>query len=307
MMAALMVLGVVSCKKEKDTSSISVTSLSLSVDRIIAMSVGEKYQIYPYITPEDATDQEVQWSSDNPEAISVSEFGLVTALGEGNAIITARCGNAEASCQVMANIPVQEIWFQYGDLQISMNPGDILNTSVRFTPADATYRRDLKIWNSNPDVATMETNVDGNPYKIRVEAKSVGQTTLKAYFGGKDAFLFIYVEDVKVSDVTLNPDNANLTVGGTVQLTATVTPTYASVTDISWASSDPDIATVENGLVTACRPGEATITACCGGKSATCAVKVSLPDRAVDLGLHVLWSSANLGAASYSEPGFYVS
>ena len=300
LMAALMVLSAISCKKEKE-----LLSLSLSANEF-EMSVGEMRQLYPYFSSGDATNREVQWSSDNPEAISVSESGLITALKEGKAIVKASCGNAVASCNVSAVIPVQELWFQYGDLKISMNPGDILTTAVRFTPTNATDRNNFLLWNSNPEVATMETNVDGSPYKIIIEAKKVGLTTLTAECGGKQANLFVYVEEVQVSNVTLNPDNANLTIGNTTQLTATVTPTYASVTEVSWASSNPDVATVENGLVTARRAGTATITACCGEKSATCAVKVMLPDRAVDLGLSVLWSSANLGAATYSEPGFYV-
>jgi hypothetical protein len=64
------------------------------------------------------------------------------------------------------------------------------------------------------------------------------------------------------------------TAEGTQTLTATVTPT--DTTDsIEWSSNDINVATVENGVVTAVGNSSTVITATCGGQSATCAVNVS--------------------------------
>ena len=61
------------------------------------------------------------------------------------------------------------------------------------------------------------------------------------------------------------------TIGATVTLTATKTP--ANATDnVVWTSSDTDVATVSDGVVTCVGVGTATITASCGTKAATCAV-----------------------------------
>ena len=54
------------------------------------------------VLPEDATDLTILWESSNPDIATVDENGLITALSEGNTIVTARSadGNCEASCLV---------------------------------------------------------------------------------------------------------------------------------------------------------------------------------------------------------------
>ncbi|MDL2308300.1 Ig-like domain-containing protein [Bacteroidales bacterium OttesenSCG-928-C03] len=80
-----------------------------------------------------------------------------------------------------------------------------------------------------------------------------------------------------VTDVTLDKTELCLAEGYSEKLTATVHPDNATNKDVSWRSSNPAIASVnENGLVTAIKDGEATITVTTkdGGKSAACDVIV---------------------------------
>lgn len=81
---------------------------------------------------------------------------------------------------------------------------------------------------------------------------------------------------VAASKITLNEISKELKVGGTVTLTATVTPENATeYSDVEWSTSDDKIAAVdEEGKVTAKAIGKATITATCGSVSATCEVTV---------------------------------
>lgn len=81
--------------------------------------------------------------------------------------------------------------------------------------------------------------------------------------------------EISVSSVTLSQPSVEMIIGETVQLTATVQPSNASNKTITWATSKASVATVESGRVTAIAEGTATITASCGGKSATCSVTVS--------------------------------
>ena len=74
--------------------------------------------------------------------------------------------------------------------------------------------------------------------------------------------------------ISLNKSELTLTVGDSDTLTATVTPDGSTDT-VVWSSSKTDVATVDaTGKVTAVAPGEATITATAGTKTATCTVKV---------------------------------
>jgi len=83
---------------------------------------------------------------------------------------------------------------------------------------------------------------------------------------------------INVTEVSLDKTTASLTVGNTEQLTATVAPENASNKNISWASSNTNVATVDaNGLVTAVAAGTADITVTTedGNFTATCALTVS--------------------------------
>ena len=81
---------------------------------------------------------------------------------------------------------------------------------------------------------------------------------------------------IAVTGVTLNKTSATLTVGATETLTATVAPSNATNKNITWSSSNTDVATVSNGTITAVAVGTATITVTTtdGSKTATCAVTV---------------------------------
>lgn len=84
------------------------------------------------------------------------------------------------------------------------------------------------------------------------------------------------IEAVPVANVTLDRTVLALFPGDTTALTATVEPDTATDKTVTWESSDPNVATVDqSGKVTAVAPGTATITATAGGKTATCTVTVT--------------------------------
>ena len=94
---------------------------------------------------------------------------------------------------------------------------------------------------------------------------------------------------VNVTGITLSQTEAAVTIGGeTLTLTATVAPDDATDKTVTWTSSDPTVATVANGVVTAVAAGTATITATATNGtpddttddfSATCTVTIINPDQ----------------------------
>ena len=89
----------------------------------------------------------------------------------------------------------------------------------------------------------------------------------------------VTVTKTSVTGVTLDQTSLTLTEGDSETLTATVEPSNATNKNVTWSSSDPNVATVENGVVTAVGAGTATITVTTedGGKTATCTVTVERP------------------------------
>lgn len=83
-------------------------------------------------------------------------------------------------------------------------------------------------------------------------------------------------DDVPVTGVSLDKTSDELEVGDTLKLTATIEPANATNPNVSWSSSNVEVATVENGTVTAKAAGTADITVktADGGKEAACTVTV---------------------------------
>lgn len=81
---------------------------------------------------------------------------------------------------------------------------------------------------------------------------------------------------VSVTGVSISPSSLSMIVGESSELSATITPSDASVTTVTWKSSNTSIATVSSGVVTAVAAGTATITVTTtdGEYTATCSVVV---------------------------------
>lgn len=91
---------------------------------------------------------------------------------------------------------------------------------------------------------------------------------------------------IPVSGISLDESTVELKVGVTATLTATVEPDNADNKDVTWESSDEEVATVENGKVTAVKAGTATITVKSAddeGIFATCAVSVTDDEQSGDV------------------------
>ena len=144
------------------------------------------------------------------------------------------------------------------------------------TPSNAADK--TVVWTtSNADVASVVNGV--------VTAVAIGSATITATAGSKSAKCEVTVAmSWEVTGVRLNKVALTLAPGRTFQLEATVSPSDATDKTVTWTSTDPTVVTVENGLVTAVRPGDAIIEAVAGAFRAQCAVQVQLPGSNEDYG-----------------------
>ena len=112
---------------------------------------------------------------------------------------------------------------------------------------------------------------DDTAFVVNVINPSEQKIYSYCYGAGYDREIFTGAASVAVTGVTLNAASGELTKGGAVTLTATVTPENASNKTVVWASSAPTVASVANGVVTALAVGTTKITATTedGGFTAT--------------------------------------
>lgn len=157
---------------------------------------------------------------------------------------------------------------------VTLEVGETLQLDVTLEHSD----EDITYISSNTSVATVnDTGL--------ITAVAKGEATITAKVGDITDTIKVTVTeavippdpDVEVESVTLNKTEITLEIGGTETLTATVLPENASDKTVTWETSDANVATVANGVVTAVAKGEATITAKAGEKSATCKVIVNEP------------------------------
>lgn len=127
-------------------------------------------------------------------------------------------------------------------------------------------------WSSS-DNAVATVSRDGT-----VTGVSCGTCTVTASTSAGEASCTVTVVNVAVKLVSLNKTSTVIVIGGSELLTATVLPENADDRTVTWSSSDPEVASVENGKVSALSLGEAVITASAGNLRAECAVKVKGPD-----------------------------
>ena len=129
-----------------------------------------------------------------------------------------------------------------------------------------TESKEAVVWSSSDEnVAT----VDGG----LVTAVAQGTVTITATVEGVSASCAVTVKEATPqSSLTLDKTTANMDLYESLTLTATK---HNLEGDVTWSSSDPAKATVENGVVTALKEGEVTITATVGSVSATCVVKIT--------------------------------
>ncbi|MBR5337674.1 MAG: DUF4430 domain-containing protein [Lachnospiraceae bacterium] len=146
------------------------------------------------------------------------------------------------------------------------------NTSISITAVEKESivpTSNLKFTSSKKSVATVSN-------KGIVTAKKAGTSKIVVTNKKtkKKSTLTVKVEDfIDVSVISLNNTELTLCVGENYTLTAGVDPLYSAVP--KWRSFLPEIATVENGVVTAVSPGTGIIAACAGTKVEICRVTVT--------------------------------
>lgn len=255
-----------SCGKEK---SIAVTSVSIG-QTTAEMLIGETAQLNAMVLPGDATDRTVFWASSKQSVATVSSAGLVTAVGEGTATITASAGGHLATCLVMVSkrvVPVVSVELNKVSLDLIKGMSEVLVATVK--PDDATDK--TVIWySSNATVASVDKNG-------KVAAVTGGEVTISAKCGNREARCMVTVV-VPISSLNLNKESISLTEGESETLAVSILPEDATVQNLKWHSSNEQIVRVDDeGKVTAIKKGEATITVEVGDKSASCRVVVDEP------------------------------
>lgn len=86
--------------------TVKTTKVILSPSATLKLNIGEKTTLKATVKPKNST-QSVKWSSSDEKVARVSGKGVVTAMGKGTAVITAKSGAKKARVKVRVRGPVQ--------------------------------------------------------------------------------------------------------------------------------------------------------------------------------------------------------
>jgi uncharacterized protein YjdB len=136
---------------------VNVSGVSVNPS-VVTMNVGSTQQLNATVTPANATNQNVTWSSSNPAVATVSASGLLTITGAGTAqvTVTTNDGNRTAVVNVTGTvIPVTSVSVSPSSAQLL--PNATLNLTATMLPANAT-NQNLAWSSSNPAVASVSSS-----------------------------------------------------------------------------------------------------------------------------------------------------
>ncbi|MCI9081117.1 MAG: family 43 glycosylhydrolase [Lachnospiraceae bacterium] len=202
----------------------------------------------------------VHWAADGTPVLRMTyEDELIDEYATVSLTINVGEGGSQIS------VPVESVSFNKTALQMQVGDTDTLTATV--LPANATHK-ELEWVSSNSNVVTVNNG--------ELKALMPGTATITAKTSnGKKAECQVTVTGIAVTSVTLNKQELVLEINGTETLQATVEPDNATDKSITWTSSDDEVASVSNGVVTGKKAGTATIKAAAvGGKYAQCQVTV---------------------------------
>lgn len=216
------------------------------------------------VIEEAPENTEFTWTSSDETIATVSNKGIVTAVGYGDAVITCTAADDEyifAEAMVHVVLPVEKLTIEESNKTLLLseeNPSSAAATLVYAVAPENAYVQDVTWSSSDEKIATVDE--DGNVHAVAPGTVKITATSKEETNTPKSASCTVSVLQ-SVSAIELNAEEMTLNVRSGQNLIATILPENAGKKSVTWESSDPAIATVSaSGRVTAVATGSATIT-----------------------------------------------
>lgn len=272
---------------------VGISSIGLPSDVVIEK--GETQQLEIEYGTDDKAEQEkiaeaaskltIEWTSSDEEVVTVDATGLITAVGAGEADVTASAKDVNISSTTHVKVVITPTGVEAPEtLELVTNGENSKNLDAKMTPEDATEVK-LAYESSDDSVATVDENglvtavADGEctiTTYVVADAPATAETATQETAavvtdeekptGGEnseavatpdnlDSAFDVVPEGLsattkvtvttKVESITLDKTEGILNVGNTVTITATVAPEVATNPAVTWSSSDESVATVD--------------------------------------------------------------
>lgn len=265
-------------------SSCNVT-VGVGVEKIeldkseLSLKKGEFASLKATIFPENASDKSLKWETSDGSVATVDANGGVEAIGNGEAtvFVSSSDGGFTAYCNVTVSTSVTGLSLEPAEFTLE-TIGSSLTIRPIITPEDAS---DVSVVWKSDDPKIVSVTSDGTVTAIGPGTTAVTATTNDGSFSSN------CVVSVKspAQHISLDKTSLKLLEGEKGKLTATVYPLNSTQKTLTWASDQPEVASVDNeGNVTARKAGTATVTVKVA-ENVTAVCKVTVISRATGISL----------------------
>lgn len=232
-----------------------IKSVSLSTGNTVKLAVGMTTQVETTITPADAANPNLVWTSYNPEIATVDNDGIIHGVSEGQVTLTVRQeGNLGALETVI--VTVKPIATAIRLNTISLYEGTSVAAAAVLAPANAYDVLSWKIQDEGVAKMNGDSIVGLQPGETTITVATMDGSNLTAQAN------LIVKRVVPVTGIELSAPGYDLNVGESARIDCSLIPADATADLLTWKSSDESVLTVSNqGFVTAIGYGKATVTA----------------------------------------------
>lgn len=229
------------------------------------------------------------WSTSD-KSIALVNKGLISGYSVGSSTITGTYNGATTTVTVGVGT-ARHLALSDTNLNLAVDATKALTLTATFPDGTTTDVTNKAIWSSSDETVAFVTKGSLTTY-------AEGNVTITASYGSKTVTLTATVG--KSTKLKVDDDSVFLRLNKTQQLVVTAldaSGVSSIVTnDAVWTSSDENIATVTNGLITGYKTGSTTVTAVYGGKNVTITVNVEIASR-----LNLSMNKLNLGVDQSKE------
>ena len=239
-------------------TAVPTTSVNVSPESV-TLAPGGTQQLTTTVLPANTTDT-LSYSSNANGVATVSSSGLITAVADGTATITATSGNYSDTCVVTVETPTTPF---ITPEKTSTSGYTGCDETIGFTYGNLTGT--LGVSTSNANVSAIIQNDDGDSADVVITFNTATSSASSVYLkDGSTTLATITVTSITASYVTITglASTGSVYVGKTTDLSTSVTVTavgsYSNA--VTWESDDEEVATVSAGVVTGVSEGTAHIS-----------------------------------------------
>lgn len=238
------------------TSTVAVKSIALDTKNS-TLQLGDKITIHATVKPNNATNKAVSWTSSNSKVVTVKN-GQVNAVGVGTATVTATTQDGKKTAKVTftvkeKTVAVSSVKLNQAEIQLEVGASQTLKATI--SPNNAS-NKNVTWASSNENVVTVENGI--------ITAIGIGNATITVTTqdGKKQAKATVIVKEktIPTTGIEVSNNKVSLKIGESSAVTVTVLPQNATNKEVTWSNSNPNVATIKNGQITAISEGTTTIT-----------------------------------------------